>query len=115
MLILMANGDFALASLRPPTYVVSTNTDPRLGVDQGRRRQMAYYAFQHRYGSNMRDEAGDLIGTLRVFSSRLTRDAWVADGNPYLNNPGARTPVKSRYAAKFIRMSTAVEYAGEAK
>jgi hypothetical protein len=74
---------------------------------------MAYYGFEHRYGSNMRDESGDLIGTLVVFPSRATRDAWIANGNPYLNDRGARSAVKSRYAAKFQRISAGVERACE--
>ena len=71
---------------------------------------MAYYGFEHRYGANMRDEDGDMIGTLVIFETRKARDTWVADGNPYLTNPGARTAVKSKAAARFWRVSAAVEH-----
>ena len=72
---------------------------------------MAFYGFEHRYGSNVRDEDGDLIGTLFTFANRAKRDAWVAAGNPYLEDPGARTGVRSEYAAKWQRISAAVETA----
>lgn len=51
---------------------------------------------------------GDLIGKL-VISSRAARDAWLSNGNPYFTQPGARTAIKSRYAAKFRRISGNVE------
>jgi hypothetical protein len=31
---------------------------------------MAYYGFEHSYGSNVRDNNGDLIGVLHVFPNR---------------------------------------------
>jgi hypothetical protein len=34
----------------------------------------------HRYGSNMQDSAGDLIGKLVIFRSRKARDAWIDAG-----------------------------------
>ena len=70
---------------------------------------MSYYGFEHRYGANMRDEAGDMIGTLYIFDRRATRDAWVANGNSYQNDRGARSDVKSKYAARFQRVCSNVE------
>lgn len=70
---------------------------------------MAYYGFEHRYGSNIVDERGDSIGTLYVFTSRIARDRWLDDGNPYINNRNARTAMSSKQAAKFRRASAAVE------
>lgn len=52
---------------------------------------MHYYAFYHRYGINMRNTRGDVIGTLHVFSSRKARDAWVSDDRFLDGNPH-RTP-----------------------
>ena len=72
---------------------------------------MAYYGFEHRYGSDIRDDHDNLIGKLVVFRSRRARDEWVEAGNPYFSNPGARTAVKSLAAAKFRRISAAVEFA----
>jgi hypothetical protein len=70
---------------------------------------MAYYGFEHRYGANMRDQDGDLIGTLYIFKSRAARDAWIDGGNQYQNDRGTRTPVKSKYAARFQRVSGNIE------
>lgn len=65
----------------------------------------AYYAFAHTYGSNTIDEHGDHIGTVMVFATRKERDAWVAEGTPYVNNSGARTPllVKDRRDRRAIK------------
>lgn len=70
---------------------------------------MSYYGFEHRYGANMRDNDGDMIGTLYIFDNRRARNEWVANGNEYQNDRGARTEVKSKYAARFQRVSAAVE------
>lgn len=70
---------------------------------------MAYYGFDHRYGAHMRDDNGDLIGRLVIFQTRAERDTWLDGGNEYTQCPGARTAVKSKYAARFRRISSAVE------
>ena len=66
---------------------------------------MSYYGFEHRYGANKRDDAGDMIGTLHIFASRAARDAWVADGNEFCTAPGARTAIKSKSAARVLRIT----------
>jgi ornithine cyclodeaminase/alanine dehydrogenase-like protein (mu-crystallin family) len=71
---------------------------------------MAFYGFEHRYGANMRSESGNLMGTLYVFQTRAGRDTWLADGNEYQDQTGARTALRSRHAAKFQRESAAVEH-----
>lgn len=68
-----------------------------------------FYGFEHRYGSNMRDNDGELIGKLVIFDTRKARGKWLEKGNPYSSQPGARTSVDSRYAAKFQRVSASVE------
>jgi ribosomal protein L35AE/L33A len=72
---------------------------------------MSYYGFEHRYGANTTDEAGDLIGKLVIFKTRMARDCWVLRGHCYDTQPGARTKIKSRAAAKFQRISANVEHA----
>lgn len=73
---------------------------------------MAYYGFEHRQGANMRDDDGNLIGTLVIFRSRAKRDIWVGQGSPYVSVKGqrTRTALKSLAAAKFRRACDAVEY-----
>jgi hypothetical protein len=70
---------------------------------------MAYYGFEHSYGSNVRDNNGDLIGVLHVFPNRTARDSWLDAGGDYRNEPGARTAIKSLYAARIKRRSTNAE------
>lgn len=70
---------------------------------------MAYYGFQHRYGANVRDTDGDLMGTLTIFRTRKARDTWVAEGNDFVDQPGAREALRSKAAAHFQRISGAVE------
>ena len=82
--------------------------NPRLG-DQGRRKKMACYGFEHRYGADTVDEQGAPIGTLFVFRTRSGRDEWAMEGEPHQNNPKERTAMKSRAAARFRKMSSAVE------
>ena len=71
---------------------------------------MAYYGFEHRYGANMRECGGRLVGTLYVFVTRRSRDAWVGLGNAYTNKPGARTVIRSTSAARFARACAAIEH-----
>ena len=40
---------------------------------------MFYYAFQHTYGINMRDEKNHRIGYVLAFSSKRNRDKFVRD------------------------------------
>jgi hypothetical protein len=70
---------------------------------------MAFYGFAHRYGANMRDDKGDLIGTLHVFPTRNARDTWLEDGPQYTTERLYRTAVKSRYAARYRRICADVE------
>lgn len=72
---------------------------------------MAFYGFEHRYGANVRDESGHLMGTLYIFDDRASRDLWLAKGNDFQADRGARTPLKSRAAARWQRISAAVERA----
>jgi hypothetical protein len=73
---------------------------------------MQYYGFEHRYGANMRDERGDVIGKLVVFSDWRARDAWLEEpGHAYLNNAGARTKMTAADARRFRKISAAIEYA----
>jgi hypothetical protein len=72
---------------------------------------MSFYGFEHRYGANMRDSDGDLIGKLVIFKTRKARDAWVNGGNPYITQPGYRTEIKSKYAARFQKVCANVEFA----
>lgn len=62
---------------------------------------MHYYAFYHRYGINMRDERGFLIGTLHIFTSRKQRDAWVADER-YIDGNVHRDYLDSRKARRIL-------------
>lgn len=55
-----------------------------------------YYAIEHRYGANVGDEHGDHIGQVHAFASRVERDAWIAGGNPYVNDQGSRSALSTR-------------------
>ena len=58
-----------------------------------------YYAIEHRYGANVCDRDGDHIGALHAFASRADRAAWVAQGNDYQDQPGARDALSTRRPA----------------
>jgi hypothetical protein len=56
-----------------------------------------FYAIEHRYGSEMVDQDGDLIGRVLQFTRRALRDAWVEDGPPMLSEPGFREALRARH------------------
>jgi hypothetical protein len=56
-----------------------------------------FYAIEHRYGSGMVDQDGDLIGRVLQFTRRALRDAWVEDGPPMLSEPGFREALRARH------------------
>jgi hypothetical protein len=58
---------------------------------------MAFYAIEHRYGSGMVDQDGDLIGRVLQFTRRALRDAWVENGPPMLSEPGFREVLRARH------------------
>jgi hypothetical protein len=58
---------------------------------------MAFYAIEHRYGSGMIDQDGDLIGRVLQFTRRALRDAWVEDGPTMLSEPGFREALRARH------------------
>jgi len=60
---------------------------------------MNYYAVEYTYGRAC-DDRGRYCGTIRRFSSRLRRDAWVSEGTgEYASSPGSREAItrKSMY------------------
>lgn len=56
---------------------------------------MTYWAISHRYGAQVRDDRGDMIGKIVAFRTKGERDTWVADGPAYSTDYGAREPLVS--------------------
>lgn len=70
---------------------------------------MSYYGFEHRYGENIRDEDGDLIGCLYIFNKKAKRDNWINNGDEYRNQRGYRDTISYRYAARLKRVGVEVK------
>ncbi len=60
-----------------------------------------FYAIEYAYGRNVVDEDGDKIGKVLSFTAKRLRDAWVGDGNEYIDQSGYRENISAR--DRFVR------------
>jgi len=69
-----------------------------------------FYAFEHRYGVNTRDEDRLPIGKLHAFTSAIQRDYWVEEGPAYMTDAWARTKLLAREANRLLKSQEATHH-----